>query len=757
MTTSGEIFWAFNLLAPTGVSWLLTYAVHSTLLLTLVALLTRRLIQSHAARDILWKTALVGGVITATVQVGIGIEPMGGRFGLVAATEQRTRGSVLSSSADGIGRAHDLPPATEPAPDAAPLLLSVRPDGVPIASDIEARSNPEVDRTISLVGPSAELSWSAFLFSVWAVVAGLLLLYLIAGRMRMSYRLGRRRPVTEMPLRPLLEALCRAGRVRRPIRLTSAEGLSSPAAFGLSEICVPEAALTDLDREQQRSMLAHELAHLARLDPIWLNVACLLEQVLFFQPLNRLARRRMQDAAEYLCDDWAVRFTGSGITLAKCLVKVAEWLDASPKTVPVAGMAERRSQLVSRVHRLVENRAMLTQARRPWLMPFAAVLLVATAATAPGVTTAQQDAKAQQDSKDDLPGEVKVQVKPRPVPEVRVKPRIDKQVDKAWLKKEWRWKSERSQDTSNAAVPALIEALRDDDVEVRRAATQSLDQLQDPRAVAALIAALKDSDAEVRKTAAWALGELGDRRAVEPLIGALKDENAEVRQSAAHSLGELSDPRAAGALLEMLKDSSADVRHQSLWALNEIPDPRAVEPLINALKDSDADVRQMAAEGLGELADRRAVQPLMALLSDPSADVRHSAAHALAELHDPRAAEALAGALKDRDADVRQAAADALGELEITTAPQSLLDALKDDNAEVRRAAAETVGEMGDRRAVPALRGLLGDPVPEVRESALEALSEIRDAAAMEALIGALKSEDPNIRKQAAEELGQRE
>jgi len=84
------------------------------------------------------------------------------------------------------------------------------------------------------------------------------------------------------------------------------------------------------------------------------TAACLAERIAFFQPLNRLARRRMQESAEYLCDEWAVRRTGSGVFLAKCLAKVAEWMDASPRAVPVAGMAEERSHLVARVRRLLD-------------------------------------------------------------------------------------------------------------------------------------------------------------------------------------------------------------------------------------------------------------------------------------------------------------------------------------------------------------------------------------------------------------------
>ena len=52
-------------------AWLLTYAVHSTLLLGLAWALTRRLVQSHGARDLIWKTALLGGLIVAGVGIGM--------------------------------------------------------------------------------------------------------------------------------------------------------------------------------------------------------------------------------------------------------------------------------------------------------------------------------------------------------------------------------------------------------------------------------------------------------------------------------------------------------------------------------------------------------------------------------------------------------------------------------------------------------------------------------------------------------------
>ena len=50
-------------------AWLCTYLMHSTLLLGGVALLDRfRCVKSTTALEILWRTAIVGGLVTTTIQ-----------------------------------------------------------------------------------------------------------------------------------------------------------------------------------------------------------------------------------------------------------------------------------------------------------------------------------------------------------------------------------------------------------------------------------------------------------------------------------------------------------------------------------------------------------------------------------------------------------------------------------------------------------------------------------------------------------------
>ena len=68
--SAGIVGTLLSLLATLGVAWLLTYAVHSTALIGGVWLAERAgLLRSLRLRDLAWRTALVGGLVTATLQL----------------------------------------------------------------------------------------------------------------------------------------------------------------------------------------------------------------------------------------------------------------------------------------------------------------------------------------------------------------------------------------------------------------------------------------------------------------------------------------------------------------------------------------------------------------------------------------------------------------------------------------------------------------------------------------------------------------
>ncbi|MFW6202136.1 MAG: hypothetical protein ACOC8B_06135, partial [Gemmatimonadota bacterium] len=66
-------------LAAGALSWAVTYAIHSSLLLGLAFILTRWVARSDVWRETLWKGALVGSVLTATLAAALPLDPLGGR------------------------------------------------------------------------------------------------------------------------------------------------------------------------------------------------------------------------------------------------------------------------------------------------------------------------------------------------------------------------------------------------------------------------------------------------------------------------------------------------------------------------------------------------------------------------------------------------------------------------------------------------------------------------------------------------------
>ncbi|NNF27845.1 MAG: M56 family metallopeptidase [Gemmatimonadetes bacterium] len=133
-------------------------------------------------------------------------------------------------------------------------------------------------------------------------------------------------------------------------RLLSLEGIASPFAAGRRTVVLPDRTFDELTDVQLRAVVAHELGHLARRDPHWLWVARLMEKAFFFQPLNRLCRRRLEEVAELASDDLARRSVGSGRPLAESIAAVSGWIVMGS---PAPALSRRPGLVSDRVARLL--------------------------------------------------------------------------------------------------------------------------------------------------------------------------------------------------------------------------------------------------------------------------------------------------------------------------------------------------------------------------------------------------------------------
>lgn len=364
-------------------AWAATYLLHSTLLLGAAWAVSRALAgRSLRLEERLWKAALVGAIVTATIQTGVASLP------------------AVPAAAPALGSA-DAAPAVAPAPAGIHGPAAASAVSEPIARSVTgaaATPDPRLSRLAALLP-----GWQRSALGAWAFGALLLVSSLAVRWARLRVRLRRRRDVEAGAPRRLLDRLLETTASRRRVRLTGSSALPVPVALGVGEqeICLPRRALRELDDRRQEGLLAHELAHLERRDPAWLLLALGIESVLFFQPLNRLARRRLEEIAELQCDAWAVRATGDRVGLARCLTDVAGWLLEDRRTLTsasapgAAAMARSRGQLGVRVRRiLAHGPGDDLAAGRRWLPTVAAAALLAVALVVPGLAPSSLAAPA---------------------------------------------------------------------------------------------------------------------------------------------------------------------------------------------------------------------------------------------------------------------------------------------------------------------------------------------------------------------------
>src|SRR3990172_2054739 len=192
------------------VAWLLTYLLHSTLLIGGAWLLERvGAVRSPLSRDTLWKVALVGGLLTAAAQLALRLQPYAGHV-------------ALSSRADSPFIAVD---AVRPADSVRATLTAA--SARTAAADAPALTAPTVPTapTARRLLSGIHVSWPAMLLLLWLMGSLALLIRLVMVRSGLRRRLRARRPVEGGPLVATLSQLCAAARLRRPVRVTICPGL----------------------------------------------------------------------------------------------------------------------------------------------------------------------------------------------------------------------------------------------------------------------------------------------------------------------------------------------------------------------------------------------------------------------------------------------------------------------------------------------------------------------------------------------------
>jgi|GEM_PF-2874142 len=156
------------------------------------------------------------------------------------------------------------------------------------------------------------------------------------------------------------------------------------------------------------------------------------------------------------------------------------------------------------------------------------------------------------------------------------------------------------QETGNRRViPVMLEALTGTDEAMIRRAAWVLAHFAEPRGIPVTIAAFHGQAANARWEMAQALKGYGEA-ALPALAEALKNPEADVRNTAAWAFAFQRDARALPVLLEGLAADDKTLQFSAM-ALKELQDSRAIDPLIAALENASLVGKARIAEALSTL------------------------------------------------------------------------------------------------------------------------------------------------------------
>ena len=309
-------------------------------------------------------------------------------------------------------------------------------------------------------------------------------------------------------------------------------------------------------------------------------------------------------------------------------------------------------------------------------------------------------------------------------------------------------------------VDRLVEQLRSDETETRRAAATALGRIGDPRAVEPLVALLDDDDRELLVVASNALARIGDGRAFEPLLRLIGDDDLGVRQAAIGALNSIGHPQMSARMRALLEDGDPRIRESAVKIAGYFGYASCADALLDRCRDTDETVRAAALEHVAFLDDGRSAPVLIAALANETPRARAAAAQALAHAAGAEALDALRRAAGDPDPWVRYFSVTSLGRLsDRASLPRLEQMAAEDGAQQVRLAAIGAIGEIGvanDGAAVSMLEAISEAPDDELAMAALRALASVDAASAFDALQRALSAERPARRAVAAEALARR-
>lgn len=235
------------------------------------------------------------------------------------------------------------------------IMAPLAQDAAPAVAEAGQGAMPDVAMPLQLQAlPTAVMAhsaWPQWVVVVWSLGAMLMLLRMMLG-LAWVQRVGAQAgcdadPYWQARLATLAE---RMGQGRLP-RLRMLDGLDGPITTGhwRPMILMPAALLTHMPADLIEALLAHELAHIRRLDYLANLLQSVVEILLFYHPVVWWLSNRIRIEREQIADDLAADALGQPKRLARALSELDQYRYAATQLA----LAAHGGNLASRIGRLV--------------------------------------------------------------------------------------------------------------------------------------------------------------------------------------------------------------------------------------------------------------------------------------------------------------------------------------------------------------------------------------------------------------------
>jgi beta-lactamase regulating signal transducer with metallopeptidase domain/peptidoglycan/xylan/chitin deacetylase (PgdA/CDA1 family) len=175
----------------------------------------------------------------------------------------------------------------------------------------------------------------------------------------------------------VFERLCDVSGVTQTVRFLSSEFIKTPIAIGILKpiIMIPASLFLQLSPRELETIIAHELIHIRRLDPLVNLGQCVVEAVFFYHPGTWWISTQIRREREFAADAAVLGiFEGSHITYARALANLEEVRLRTNQNTPRYSTAANGGNFMQRIQRILKIKTEESSATSAWTAGMALLL-----------------------------------------------------------------------------------------------------------------------------------------------------------------------------------------------------------------------------------------------------------------------------------------------------------------------------------------------------------------------------------------------